>query len=81
VDKPSVDRILKEGNQTEREVLLERMGVENFVREAELQPADSFRKSTLLKVETAGRQTRWANNRSVEEPVQHAFQTVSEARH
>jgi len=76
VDKPSVDRILKEGNQTEREVLLERMGVENFVREAELQPADSFRESVLLKVNTAEKRSRWRNGGSVEEPVQLAFLKV-----
>lgn len=75
-DRPSADRILKEANQTEREVLLERMGVENFVREAELKPADSFRDSVLLKVDTAEKHARWVNNQSVEEQVPLAFLKV-----
>src|SRR5712692_8755450 len=75
-NKPTTERILGEANQTDREVLLQRMGVENFVREAELQPADTFRESTLLKVNTAEKRSRWENNRSVEEPVPLAFLKV-----
>lgn len=74
--RPTVDGILAETNQTEREVLLQRMGVENFVREAELKPADSFRESVLLKVNTAEKRHRWLNDRSVEEPVPLAFLKV-----
>ena len=32
LEKPTAERILKEQNQTEREVLIQRMGVEQFVR-------------------------------------------------
>lgn len=74
--KPTTERILAEANQTDREVLLQRMGVENFVSEASLEPADTFRDSVLLKANTAEKQTRWVNNRSVEEPVQLAFLKV-----
>lgn len=74
--KPSTDRILAEANQTEREVLLERMGVENFVRDAGLKPVDTFRETTLLKVKTAEKRNRWQNDRMVEEPVSLAFLKV-----
>lgn len=76
VNKPTAERIVGESNQTDREVLLQRMGVENFVREASLEPADTFRDSVLLKANTAEKQSRWVNNRSVEEPVQLAFLKV-----
>lgn len=74
--KPTTERILAEENQTDREVLLQRMGVETFVQDAELKPADTFRESTLLKVNTAEKQSRWVNNHSVEEPVRLAFLKV-----
>ncbi len=74
--KPTTERILAEANQTDREVLLQRMGVENFVRETELEPVDSFGQSTLLKVNTAEKQTRWIKDKSVEEPVSLAFLKV-----
>lgn len=74
--QPTAQRILGEANQTEREVLLERLGVENFVRDAHLEPVDSFGESTLLKVLTAQKQNRWRNNRSLEEPVPLAFLKV-----
>lgn len=74
--EPTPERILAEENQTDREVLLERMGVENFVREAELQPADSFGESTLLKVNTAGKQRRWQDSDWTEEPLPLAFLKV-----
>jgi len=74
--EPTTERILGEPNQTEREVLLERMGMENFVREAELQPADTFRESTLLKVDTAEKQVRWVKEKRVEEPIPLAFLKV-----
>lgn len=75
-DHPTAERILKEANQTEREVLLERMGVETFVRDARLVPVDSFGESTLLKVNTAEKRNRWVNDRMVEEPVQLALLKV-----
>ncbi len=74
--KPTTERILAETNQTDREVLLERMGVENFVREAELKPADTFRETVLLKVNTVGTQGRWRNREWVEEPLPFAFLKV-----
>ncbi len=74
--RPTPDRILSETNQTNREVLLERLGVENFVREAELKPVDSFGESVLLKVNTAEKQSRWVKDKSVEEPVPLAFLKV-----
>ena len=71
--RPTPERIVSEANQTDREVLLERMGMENFVREADLQPADSFGASVLLKVNTAEKRNRWVKDQLVEEPVPLAF--------
>jgi hypothetical protein len=76
LEEPTAKRILKEANQTEREVLIQRMGVENFVREAELQQVDSFRESTLLKVNTAETRGRYRNDRWTEEPLVLAFLKV-----
>jgi hypothetical protein len=77
LEKPTAERILKETNQTEREVLIQRMGVENFVREAELQQVDSYRDSTLLKVDTAETRDRYRENgRWTEEPLALAFLKV-----
>lgn len=75
-EKPTAERILKEENQTEREVLIQRMGVENFVQEAELRPVDSFRDSTLLKVNTADTRGRWRDGRWIDEPLPLAFLKV-----
>src|SRR5438445_7790264 len=69
LEKPTAERILKEENQTEREVLIQRMGVENFVQEAELRPVDSFRDSTLLKVNAAEKRRRYLNGSWSEEPL------------
>jgi hypothetical protein len=77
IEKPSAERILKEANQTEREVLIQRMGVENFVREAELQQVDSFRDSSLLKVNTAETRSRYQNGGWTEEPLGLAFLKVT----
>jgi hypothetical protein len=77
LEKPTAERILKETNQTEREVLIQRMGVENFVREAELQQVDSFRESSLLKVNTADTRGRYQNGRWTDEPVALAFLKVN----
>ncbi|GEM_PF-1855810 len=76
IQKPTPDRILAEENQTDREVLLQRMGVDNFVREADLKPADSFRDSVLLKVGTAQKQGRWRNGEWVEAALPLAFLKV-----
>lgn len=76
LDRPTPERILAEQNQTDREVLLERIGVENFVRDINLEPVDSFNGSVLLKVNTAQKQHRWNGNQSVEEPVPLAFLKV-----
>src|SRR5712692_3684361 len=73
LEKPTAERILKEQNQTEREVLIQRMGVENFVYEAELRPVDSFRDSTLLKVNTAEKRGRHTKDGWREEPLALAF--------
>ena len=75
--RPTPERILNEANQTDREVLLERMGVENFVRDVNLQPVDAFEERTLLKVNTAQKQNRWNGNQSVEEAVPLAFLKVT----
>jgi hypothetical protein len=75
-DKPGVERILAEENLTNREVLLQRMGVENFVREAELKPFDTFRDSTLLKVDTPSKRGAWRDGRWTEMPLQLAFLKV-----
>lgn len=73
---PTADRILSEGNQTEREVLIQRMGVENFVNEAELQAADSYRSCTLLVVNTAETRGRYRNEPWTTEPLPLAFLKV-----
>jgi len=76
LEKPTAERIVKEQNQTEREVLIQRMGVEHFVQEAELRPVDSFRDSTLLKVNTAEKRGRHTHNGWIEEPLALAFLKV-----
>jgi hypothetical protein len=76
LETPTAERILKETNQTEREVLIQRLGVENFVREAELQQVDSFRGSALLKVNTADTRGRYQNGRWTDEPLALAFLKV-----
>ena len=76
IEQPTVDRILKEENQTHREVLLQRMGVENFMREAELKPVDTFRDTMLLKVDTAAKRGAWGDGRWAEMPLQLAFLKV-----
>ena len=76
LEKPTAERILKEENQTEREVLIQRMGVENFVREAELQQVDSYRENTLLKVNTTEKRSRYQNGTWTEEPLALAFLKV-----
>jgi len=75
--RQTAERILKEASQTEREVLIQRMGVENFVQEAEPRPVDSYRDSTLLKVNTAETRGSYRNGgRRTEEPVALAFLKV-----
>jgi len=76
LEKPTAECILKETNQTEREVLIQRMGVENFVHEAELQQVDSFRESSLLKVNTAETRGHWQNGRWTDVPLALAFLKV-----
>src|SRR6266704_365783 len=76
LEKPTAERILKEENQTEREVLIQRMGVENFVREAELKQVDSYRESSLLKVNTAETRSRYGNGGWTEQPLALAFLKV-----
>ena len=75
-EKPTAERILKEENQTEREVLIQRMGVENFVNEAELKVVDSFRETELLKVNTAETRSNYRSGRWQEEPLALAFLKV-----
>ena len=77
LEKPTAERILKEQNQTEREVLIQRMGVEQFVQEAELRPVDSFRDSTLLKVNTSETRGRYRNGYWTNEPLALAFLKVA----
>ncbi len=76
MESPTVDRILAQANQTNREVLLQRMGTEQFIREAELQPVDTFRDSTLLKVDTAEKRGRWRNGGWEQAPLSLAFLKV-----
>jgi len=57
-------------------VLIQRMGVENFVREAELQQVDSYRESTLLKVNTAETRGRYRNGDWTDAPLALAFLKV-----
>ena len=75
-DKPTTERILAEANQTDREVLLQRMGVENFIHEAGLKQADTFRDSTLLKVDTAAKRDTWRDGKWEETPIPLAFLKV-----
>src|SRR6266481_744679 len=76
LEKPTAERILKEQNQTEREVLIQRMGVEHFVQEAELRPVDSFHGSTLLTVDTAEKRGQWQSGDWTEVPLPLAFLKV-----
>ncbi len=76
LEKPTAECILKEENQTEREVLIQRMGIENFVQEAELQQVDSYRDSSLLKVNTAETRGHWQNDRWTDVPLALAFLKV-----
>jgi hypothetical protein len=76
LEKPTAERILKEANQTEREVLIQRMGVERFVQEAELRPVDSYRENVLLKVNTAEKRGRYRDGGWREEPLALAFLKV-----
>lgn len=76
MEEPSAERILKETNQTEREVLIQRMGVENFVREAELRQIDSYRDSSLFKVNTADTRGLFKDGRWTREPLPLAFLKV-----
>ena len=76
MEKPTAERIVKEANQTEREVLIQRMGVENFVHEAELQQVDSYRENALFKVNTAEKRGRYQNGNWTEEPLALAFLKV-----
>jgi Domain of unknown function (DUF6745) len=76
LETPSAERILKEENQTEREVLIQRMGVKNFVNDAELKPVDSFRETTLLKVDTAEQRNLYRDGRWTTAPLQLAFLKV-----
>ena len=76
MNDPTTESILAEANQTDREVLLQRMGVENFIRGTELKPADTFRGSTLLKVDTAAKQRRWRDGEWRELPLPLAFLKV-----
>jgi len=75
-ETPTAERILKEANQTEREVLIQRMGVENFVHEAELQQVDSYRESSLLKIKTAETRRHYHNGGWIHEPLALAFLKV-----
>lgn len=75
-DKPTTARLLAEANQTDREVLLQRMGVETFMREAALKPVDTFRDTALLKVDTAEKRGTWRGRDWVEAPLQLAFLKV-----
>jgi Domain of unknown function (DUF6745) len=76
MQEPTAERILKETNQTEREVLIQRMGVENFVRETELKEVDSYRESTLFKVNTAETRGRYRSSGWTEDPLALAFLKV-----
>jgi hypothetical protein len=50
--------------------------MEQFVQEAELRPVDSFRDSTLLRVNTAEKRGTYRNGRWSEEPLALAFLKV-----
>jgi len=73
MNTPTSERILAETNQTHREVLLQRLGVEKFLQEAKLKPVDTFRDSVLLKVDTASNQQLWRNGNWVNTRLQLAF--------
>jgi len=77
VNKPTVERIISEENQTHREVLLQRMGVEKFMQEADLKSVDTFRESVLLKVDTAAKRGTWRDGKWMEVPLQLAFIKVT----
>jgi len=76
MEEPTAERILREKNQTEREVLIQRLGVENFVNEAALKVVDSFRGTELLKVNTAQTRSNFASGRWKDEPLPLAFLRV-----
>jgi hypothetical protein len=76
MDIPTTESVLAEANQTDREVLLQRMGVEKFTREAGLKIADTFRDSVLLKVDTAAKRGTWRNGQWAETPLSLAFLKV-----
>ena len=75
-ETPTAERILAEQNQTHREVLLQRMGVENFMREAELEEMDTFRDTVLLKASTNAKRGAWRDGKWTEVPLQLAFLKV-----
>ena len=52
------------------------MGIENFTREAELKPTDTFRDSVLLKVETAEKRQAWRDGHWTQTPLHLAFLKV-----
>src|SRR5262249_37376747 len=58
-------------------VMLQRMGVEKFMHEADLKPADTFRDSVLLKIDTAAKRGTWRDGRWMEVPLQLAFIKVT----
>lgn len=74
--KPTAERIVGEVNVTDREVLLQRMGAENFIREAELKATDTFRDSTLLKADTAVKRNNWRDGQWQEAPLALSFLKV-----
>jgi len=76
MNKPTAERILAEPNQTDREVMLQRIGVENFIQEAGLKHTDTFRDSTLLKVDTVEKTGGWQDGKWQEVPLSIAFLRV-----
>ena len=50
--------------------------MENFIHEAGLKTADTFRDSTLLKVDTAAKRGSWRDDKWKETPVPLAFLKV-----
>lgn len=77
MEKPTIERILHEDNQTHREVLLQRIGIETFMREADLKPIDTFRDAALLKVDTAATRGAWRDGRWTDMALQLAFLKVT----
>jgi hypothetical protein len=73
---PTTERILAESNQTDREVLLQRLGIETFTREAQLTEIDTFRDSALLKVDTAVTRGTYRNRGWMNVPASLAFLKV-----